>query len=191
MAELERVRGGGAVDTSPYVEFGERHLAFREDTPYEVWEAVVVRLKSAERSIQWWIGDALRFGEGRYGERYAQALEETDYTYGALANMAYIAGRIESSRRREKLTFSHHAEVAPLPRAEQDEILDEAEKNGLTVSQTRERKRERETPRNVETIELVRCPECGCEYPLSRANTRTEAVWARKGGPRGRKPEGA
>lgn len=140
-----------ALDSSGYVEFGEKYLKFRDDTPYEVWAEVVGRLKSAEKSIQWWIGDALKFGERKYGEMYSQVLEGTDYTYGALANMAYVAGRIESSRRHENLSFTHHQEVASLDPAEQDVLLAEAaptpgeKRPRLSVRDMREKAQELKT----------------------------------------------
>jgi phage N-6-adenine-methyltransferase len=136
------------LDSIPYVQFEERALVFREDTPFEVWSEVVGRLKSAEKSIQWWIGDALRFGERKYGEMYSQALEATDFSYGTLANAAYVAGKIESSRRRENLPFSHHQAVAALEPEEQDVLLDAAapapgeEKPRMSRNELREKARE-------------------------------------------------
>src|SRR4030042_3269726 len=41
-------------------------------------------------------------------------------------NAAWVASRIESSRRREDLGWSCHAEVAPLEPADQDRWLDRA-----------------------------------------------------------------
>jgi hypothetical protein len=43
------------------------------------------------------------------------------------ANAASVARAFETSRRREVLSFKHHAEVASLPPAEADELLDWAE----------------------------------------------------------------
>lgn len=125
--ELEVNRSPELLDSNPYIELGDRHLKFRDDTPFEVWEAVFKRLKSAEQSVQWWIGDALRFGERRYGEMYAQAVEETDYSYSALSGMAYVAGQVEVCRRRQNLSYSHHQEIAPLPPEDQERWLSEAE----------------------------------------------------------------
>ncbi len=141
----------GTVETDSYVEFQERSLTFREDTPYEVWEAVIARLKSAQKSVQWWLGDALRFGERKYGEMYSQALEETDYTYGALRDAVYVASQIELSRRRDNLSFTHHREVAALEPDEQDALLSEAApkpgetKPRLSTRQIREKARELKT----------------------------------------------
>jgi len=121
-----------------YVRVGSRHLTFSEDTPFRVWEAVVRVLKHYERSIQFWLGDALAFGERRYGETYSQALEETDYTYGGLANMAYVSRKVEVSSRDETLSWSHHRAVAPLEPHEQRALLGKAREEGWSVSRLRE-----------------------------------------------------
>jgi len=39
-------------------------------------------------------------------------------------DLKYVSGRFEISRRREKLSLSHHREVAPKPLGEQDDWLD-------------------------------------------------------------------
>jgi len=51
--------------------------------------------------------------------------------------MAYVAGRFEVPRRREALSFSHHAELAGLPAEEQDLWLDRAEASALSVRSSR------------------------------------------------------
>ena len=37
-----------------------------------------------------------------------------DYAFGTLMNYGYVAGRVETSRRREVLSWSHHYEIAKL-----------------------------------------------------------------------------
>lgn len=162
---------GAAVDTSPYVEFGDRYLTFKEETPFEVWSEVVGRLKSAEKSIQWWLGDALLFGERKYGEMYSQALEETDYAYGTLRNAAWVAGKIELSRRHDNLPYAHHVAVAPLPPEEQERLLAEAapepgeRRPRLSASELRERGKSENghSEASVVVIEAKQCPSCGAE----------------------------
>jgi hypothetical protein len=70
------------------------------------------------------IGDWWNHGEARYGSR-CQSIEEWGgvFTYQAVADCAYVARRFESSRRREKLSFTHHREVAKLDPAEADKLL--------------------------------------------------------------------
>lgn len=129
--------GDGGVDTAEYVTFERTHLMFKDDTPIEVWQAVLLKLRDAERSVQWWVGDALAYGEAHYGEEAFAELERRDKT---LANWATVARGVEPSRRREGVAFSHHAEVASLrDRPEsQEKILKRVETEDLTVGQTRE-----------------------------------------------------
>ena len=79
------------------------------------------------RGSGWWIGDWVRYGTARYGDRYGPAARVTGYDVQSLRNMAYVAGRFQTPRRRDALSFSHHAELAGLPLEEQDLWLDRAE----------------------------------------------------------------
>jgi hypothetical protein len=93
------------------------------------------------RGCGWWIGDWIRYGNARYGEKYAPAARATGYDVKSLMNMAYVAGRFEVSRRRAGLSFSHHAELASLPCEEQDLRLDRAEAGNLSVRGLRSERR--------------------------------------------------
>jgi hypothetical protein len=95
-------------------------------------------LGSLGRAVGWWIGDWLRYGNASYGERYTAAARITGYDRQTLMNMVYVASRIDISRRREILSFSHHAEVASLRAAEQEQWLERAEREGLSVRSLRE-----------------------------------------------------
>jgi N6-adenosine-specific RNA methylase IME4 len=93
-----------------------------------------------EGSVQWWIGDWWAYGEHRYGERKAATepggiLE--DLNFGTAANYGSVARAFETSRRREVLSFTHHAEVTGLTPALQDSWLARAEREGLSVNKLR------------------------------------------------------
>jgi hypothetical protein len=127
-------------------------------------------LGSLGRAVGWWIGDWLRYGNARYGERYAAAERITGYDRQTLMNMAYVASRVELSRRREVLSFSHHAEVAALPAAEQERWLELAGSAGLSVRMLRQmvrRDRRHEQPADDQRAraEAV-CPGCGHRFAL-------------------------
>jgi hypothetical protein len=94
-------------------------------------------LGSVGRASGWWIGDWSRYGSARYGEKYAVAARITGYDVQSLMNMAYVASRFDISRRRENLSFSHHAELAALAPDEQERWLDRAELEGLSVRRLR------------------------------------------------------
>ena len=141
------------------------------------------RLGVIGRSAGWWIGDWLHYGNSVYGERYVRAARVTGYDTQTLMNMVYVASHIERSRRREKLSWSHHAEVVALEPAEQDRWLDRAEADRLSVRCLREEIR-RET-RAVETArertleaaqsdvlhddEVLCCPSCGHSFAVDPA----------------------
>ena len=90
------------------------------------------------RNAGWWIGDWLRYGNAAYGERYTRAARLTGYDVQTLMNMVYVASRVDSSRRRAELSWSHHAELAPLDPATQERWLAHAEAERLSVRCLRE-----------------------------------------------------
>jgi hypothetical protein len=92
-----------------------------------------------ERRVSWLIGEWWIFGEHRYGDRKA-VVEAPDWegpSYQACKDAATVVRAFERSRRRDLLSFNHHAEVAALSAALQDEWLDLAESDGLSVMKLR------------------------------------------------------
>jgi len=109
-------------------------LLLPPDTSYEQWESIGKQLQKAGESVMWWLGDWWAFGDHRYGERAAQAIEEGfPWAYQTCRNAAWVCRNIETSRRRDTLSFNHHAEVAGLPKQTQERLLSEAEKAALQV----------------------------------------------------------
>lgn len=106
------------------------------------WRDIVYQLIAMEHGAPWWLGDALRYGERVYGETYSQVTETTGYAVQTLKNAMWVAGRFESSRRRDDLSFAHHAEVAALEPLVADAWLDLAWEESLTVKELRGRLRE-------------------------------------------------
>lgn len=115
-------------------------VEFPEAMTFEEWQAAGETLKGVERSLMWWIGDWLKFGERRWGERYTAAMEATGKDYGTLRNAVSVAREFgDLSRRRDKLSWSHHAEVAALSAPAADALLDQAEAEGWTRNEMRQR----------------------------------------------------
>jgi hypothetical protein len=108
------------------------------DLPYEDWLRHGARLGVAARSAGWWLGDWLRYGTAHYGAKYTAAVRVTGYDRQTLMNMVYVASRFEPHRRREHLSFSHHAELAALDACEQEWWLDHASAHKLSVRDLRE-----------------------------------------------------
>ena len=94
--------------------------------PFEVWDQAGDLISRADKAIQWAMGDWLIYGENRYGEDHAQALDETRFAERTLDNIASICRRVAPSRRREDLSFSHHVVVAPLAEKDQTYWLKKA-----------------------------------------------------------------
>lgn len=109
------------------------------DMSYEQWADAFGRLQRMNRCCNWWLGDALIWGEAHYGDRYTQAIELTGLEVQTLMNVTSVARRVEPERRRESLSWSHHEVVASLPAAEQDRWLEEAEQEGMTRNRLRSR----------------------------------------------------
>lgn len=118
--------------------FTPTSLNINKDLPIEDWENIGGLLKNIDRANQWWLGDWMNYGEGKYGEMYSQALEATDYEYGTLRNLKWVAENIKMSSRRDNLSFKHHTEVAKFSPELQDEFLKKAEENKWSVSELRD-----------------------------------------------------
>lgn len=169
-----RPRSGGA--TSPVAWEPDQDLGVHE------WIRAGKRLGAMTRCSQWWLGDWVRYGTGRWGEKYKEAARITGYDVQSLRNIAYVAGRVEASRRRDNLTWSHHAEISSLDPEEQERWLDLAESERLSVSDLRvelraarrrsesraeppEMPRRRATATSERDADLtVTCPECRHEF---------------------------
>lgn len=126
------------------------------------------------RCGQWGLGDWIRYGNAKFGERYSRATRITGYDVQTLMNMVYVASRYEISRRRETLSWSHHETLAPLDPAEQESWLDRVVAEKLSVAdlrtELRSARRGGEAPakssreslqqQQAEGADIV-CPQCG------------------------------
>jgi hypothetical protein len=155
---------------------------------YPEWIEAGRYLGALGRGHQWWIGDWIRFGTKQWGEKYAEAARLTGYDRGSLRNLAWVASQFSLSRRRDKLTWTHHLEVAPLKPDEQDQWLDRAIEEKLSAADLRielrmlRRARQQaldqvpddpESSPAAEPVELpaahgdgIVCPNCGHKLPL-------------------------
>jgi hypothetical protein len=116
---------------------GRTGLQFSRPISFSSWELIGSQLSLIADSSAWWLGDWLVYGERKYANRYKRAVERTDLDYQTLRNYAWVSRRFPLARRREKLTFGHHAEVAALPGPEQDLWLRRAERHSWSRNQLR------------------------------------------------------
>lgn len=177
------MRGDGQAATN-----GERRAAANGERPVAMnpvawvargeldlaeWVAYGRRIGVSGRSSGWWIGDWLRYGNARFGERYSRASKTTGYDPQTLMNMVYVASRYGVERRRERLSWSHHAELAALDQEEQDRWLTLAEQERWSLSDLRVACRNSRGKRATQKAESKRsdsdgtapkgyaCPRCG------------------------------
>lgn len=126
-----------------------RGLSLRPGLRFDEWEragSLIARLGSASA---WWTGDWIIYGERVYGARYKAALEVTALDHQTLRNYAWVARRFPASRRRDTLSFQHHAEVAGLAPAEQDLWLGRAEREHWSRNELRRRRAAARARRDV------------------------------------------
>jgi hypothetical protein len=112
-------------------------LQFSHQLPFETWLGIGRHLAAVSTSSAWCLGDWLVYGQELYPGRYQDALEWTGLDYQTLRNYAWVARRFGLSRRRDTLSFGHHAEVAALPEPEQEFWLRKAEQIGWSTSRLR------------------------------------------------------
>lgn len=119
---------------------GEQAPAFatRED-----WLAAGRRLVDGRSDASWAFADWLAAGHGTWGKEAVEAAAEaTGTSRGKIINYVTASKTYPLTRRRVRLTFSHHMEAAFLPDAEREGLLDRAEAEGWSHRETRAAARE-------------------------------------------------
>jgi hypothetical protein len=112
-------------------------LAFSRPIPLSTWELIGQQLLAVANTSTWWLADWLAYGEQAFQDRYREAIQKTSLNYQTLRNYAWVARRLELDRRRDGLSFGHHAEVAALDAPEQGYWLRKAEESGWSRNQLR------------------------------------------------------
>jgi hypothetical protein len=145
------------------------------------WLNVGRRLGAVSRCNKWWVGDWLQYGAARWGERYSEAAKVTGYDPKSLRNIAYVASRFAPSRRRDDLSWSHHAEVAAFPDEEQDSWLDFSTRQRLSVSDLRvelrtSRRQGPNAPKPLSPCTSALCPHCSRPILVSTKRDKLHIV---------------
>ncbi|MET7395851.1 LmbU family transcriptional regulator [Dactylosporangium sp. NPDC005572] len=129
-------------------------LTIPDGMPINAWRNLGKQIFIISDSSAWWLGDWLIYGQAQYPGRYKHAISETSLDYQTLRNYAWVARRFSPARRREKLSFQHHAEVASLAEEDQDALLSAAETNGWSRNELR-RQAQRRRDGDSRTLESV------------------------------------
>jgi hypothetical protein len=106
------------------------------------WIEAGIVLARIDAGVMWWIGDYWIYGEKKYGDRKA-IVDDPNWrgpSFQTCANAALVCRAFETSRRREVLSFGHHAEVAALNVKEAERLLDWAQATNPTTGKPRSTK---------------------------------------------------
>lgn len=96
--------------------------ALSTELTQDQWRQAGAMLAKVEQSKQWWLGDW--WNAGKWGDGQ-EACEQVGVEYQTAQNAGWVCRAFEISRRREILSFKHHAEVCAIPDpAVQDRLLD-------------------------------------------------------------------
>lgn len=148
----------------PYGDPQRVSLVLPEGLEIQEWKQVGHSLCRCKDSLQFWIGDWINYGQKAYSrDKYNEAMlifgDEGGRNYGydqhTLENFASICKRVESSLRREHLSFGHHEVVAAMTPDRQDYWLGIAEKEKLSVDAFRQRTRKKLKAANVDGQSLM------------------------------------
>jgi hypothetical protein len=143
------------------------------------WLAAGTSLAEFGRVNNWWLGDWVRYGTSRWGEKYIEAARITGLDGKTLRNIAYVSSRFDLSRRRDNLTWTHHAEVAALAPDLQDQWLERSLALRFSPGDLRLELRSAQRPGGSAEGPLgdssagdgvgepVACPHCGGVIPAS------------------------
>ena len=148
------------VATHGPFELRKTSVVVKRPADFLEWKAAFGWCQRVEKAALFWVGELIEYGERVFGEKYAQALDSTEYTEQALKDITYVVRHVAPSRRRDALSFNHHREVAPLPPSEQTKWLEDAEVENLSVQQLRIRIKEARSEAAGHPVELwveVRC----------------------------------
>jgi hypothetical protein len=100
-------------------------------------------LGASNSAARFAIGDWLNFVEKRFSERYSQMQHLTGLSYSTLRSYASVSASIARVRRRTpEVSWTHHEAVATLPPRQQRSWLERIHREGWTVEETRQKRRE-------------------------------------------------
>ena len=129
-------------------QYTKTSLLLSDGLNYEQWAAIGKQIQKAADASMWWLGDWWRYGENKYGERSAAALDSS-YEFQTLADAGWVSRKVSTSDRSEVLSWTHHRQVAALDPEDQREVLADAANNGWTVRETRKAARQIKAQRNL------------------------------------------
>lgn len=98
------------------------------------WQEVSSELVQMQRSINWWLGDLIVYGEAQIGDEIYQYFPE-DVSVSHLDRCAHVSRSYPSGERNPRVSWSHHYLASGLPISMRRAALYRAEMDMLNTSQ--------------------------------------------------------
>jgi len=146
-------------------------LSVAQATPltFAQWTEAVQLVSNLSVASPWWTGDVLLYGSLQYGEKYAQGIPE-GLSPTTLRGYQWVCERVPPANRHPNLSWSHHRAVAALDASEQARLLEQAEDEGLSVTELRRLVKGSEAPSKREKV-------VGVAIDRMQAEDGSEMVW--------------
>lgn len=153
-------------------------LQFNHDIEYDQWLRLMATLQQLTTAFQFAIGDALNYGQKRYGEKYAQAMDATGCAYQSLANWSWVASHVPINNRVAGLSWTHHRLIAHIGTEQQKQLLESAKARNVSVTEF-ERELKGEQEEEKKPLKQLTIPE---GWSVDDANKALEIVSSYKQG---------
>lgn len=135
MTELQHAQSPPQV--LPSSDWSRTSLALPDQMTFDEWLQVGEQLHAMDRSVLWWLGDWLIYGEQTYAQRFSKALELTGYSRERLREAQKVAAAFPPPERSARISWDHHKVAASLPRERRVEAIRTAEAQGWEVRDLR------------------------------------------------------
>lgn len=131
---------------------------------FERWRQVGANLQQMQRSVNWWAGDWLRFGEERWGEEAYQAVAEiTGHGDEALKQAVWVSSKFPEGTRVTELSWAHHRTVSALGPDDRAEMLQQALSERLSTRELLTRVKERQEAARAIEAHAEPAPSCAAD----------------------------
>ena len=124
----------------PGFQIKENGLVANKTITQAQWENAGDVLFAIESRLPWMIGDLINARQEKYGD-LSEICEARGWNYGTAANCSSVCRAFQLSRRRESLSFGHHATAQG---EIQEDLLDWAEDEQASIAELRSEKSKRQ-----------------------------------------------
>lgn len=143
------------------------------DITYVEWTEAGEIIKQIDRFKNFAIGDWILTGEQKFGEMYAQAMDDYEWgTYDKLTKLVWVARNVPHVNRRVELTWTHHHHVAKLLYQEQSQWLQKAIDNRLSSDELRDTIREQWEGERIVVVPPLPTPVAVADITYRATNTK-------------------